>query len=313
MAVAGATGTVGHQLVELLETRAFPKGELRLFASASGAADTVEIGGREFAVEELGSPAGLGAFDLVFLALPEDRAAEIVQARPGPLLIDLSGALRAPSGQPLVAPGITPREKLNTLRGRMVFETPHPAAHALATILAALGVKSGFVGACLLAGASAGGHDAVDETAEQSADLLSGRLDLAEGAIRRGFNLFASGRERTAAAAISAQVAALMERSPDLVLQMLSVPILHGSALALALPPSDASEAWPERLRTAPGILFLEGREPLGVADALGQEAILVRMERHAAGTTLFSAFDNARLAALIAIWIAENLLLTSQ
>jgi hypothetical protein len=38
----------------------------------------------------------------------------------------------------------------------------------------------------------------------------------------------------------------------------------------------------------------------------------VVKLDRQPGGTALFAAFDNARLAALIAIWIAENLLLTS-
>jgi aspartate-semialdehyde dehydrogenase len=312
VAVVGATGAVGNQVVELLETRAFPRGELRLFASASGAAETVAIDERQFEVEELQDPGELRSFDLVFLALPEARASEIIQATPGPLLIDLSGASRAPSGQPMVAPGVTPRERLNALRGEKVFEIPHPAAHALATILGTLGVRTGFAGATLLTGASAGGRARVTETAEQSADLLSGRLDLPEGAIQRAFNALVTEHERQTAEIIRAQVGRLMEQSPNLVLQLISVPILHGSVLAVEVPASSEGEEWPARLRSAPGMLFVEDRKALGVIDALSQEAIAVRMEQQAAGAALFAVFDNARLAALIAIWIAETLLLTS-
>ena len=61
--MVGATGAVGNQLVELLETRAFPKGELRLFAKASDTSSTIEIEEAEFEVEELGDPADLHDFE----------------------------------------------------------------------------------------------------------------------------------------------------------------------------------------------------------------------------------------------------------
>jgi hypothetical protein len=99
---------------------------------------------------------------------------------------------------------------------------------------------------------------------------------------------------------------------PTLALQVLSAPILHGSVLSIQLPPSEQAVSYADRMRAAPGILFVEDNRPVGVIDALGQEAIVVRLNRQPSGASLFAAFDNARLAALIAIWIAENLLLTS-
>jgi len=95
-------------------------------------------------------------------------------------------------------------------------------------------------------------------------------------------------------------------------MQDLIAPILHGSVLSIQLPPSEQAASYGDRLRGAPGILFVDDSRPIGVIDALGQEAIVVKLDRQPGGTTLFAAFDNARLAALIAIWIAENLLLTS-
>jgi aspartate-semialdehyde dehydrogenase len=311
VAVVGATGAVGNQLVELLETRAFPKGELRLFAMASDAS-TIEIEDAEFEVEEFGDPSELRGFDLAFLAVPERIASDIIAARPGPLLIDLSGAMRMPSGQPIVAPGITSRERIGELRGKMVFETPHPAAHALATILGALGIQSGFAAATLLMGASAGGKDLITKTAEESADLLGGSLDLEEHEYQRAFNILTSEADRHVSEVVRAQFAALMENPPILALQVFSAPILHGSVLSIQLPPAENAASYPDRLRAAPGILFTDDARPIGVIDALGQEAIVVKLDHQTGGTALFAAFDNARLAALIAIWIAENLLLTS-
>jgi aspartate-semialdehyde dehydrogenase len=312
VAVVGATGAVGNQLVELLETRAFPKGDLRLFAMSSDNASTIEIEEAEFEVEQFSDAEELRGFDLAFLAIPERAANEIIASRPGPLLIDLSGAMRLPSGQPIVSPGLTERERLNQLRGKMVFETPHPAAHSLATILRALGLQSGFAAATLLMGASAGGRDRITKTAEESADLLSGSLDLEETEYQRAFNIVTTEADRRVSEVVRAQCAALLGNAPTLSLQVLTAPILHGSVLSIQVPPVTEAASYAERLRTAPGILFLEDTRPVSVVDALGQEAIVVKLDRQPGGTALFAAFDNARLAALIAIWIAENLLLTS-
>lgn len=65
---------------------------------------------------------------------------------------------------------------------------------------------------------------------------------------------------------------------------------------------------WAGRLRAAPGIIMVEGSDVSSFVDAVGQEAVLVRMSTNRAGATLWSVFDGPRLAALSAVWIAETL-----
>ena len=144
VAVAGATGAVGNQLVDLIAARGFSHRELKLFATDSEAERTIAVIGEECLTEPLTSPADLAGFDLAFLALPAARAAEIIAARPGPMLIDLSAAGRSVPGAAMTAPGLTPRAVIDQLRGTMVFAVPHPAAHALAACIDALGAHGGF-------------------------------------------------------------------------------------------------------------------------------------------------------------------------
>ena len=129
----------------------------------------------------------------------------------------------------------------------MVFETPHPAAHALATILRALGIESGLAAATLLMGASAGGRDRITKTAEESADLLSGSLDLEETEYQRAFNILTGDADRQVSEVVRAQCAALMGNAPTLSLQVLSAPILHGSVLSIQLPPSEQRGLYADR------------------------------------------------------------------
>ncbi|HLJ43169.1 MAG TPA: hypothetical protein VKT12_03035, partial [Candidatus Binataceae bacterium] len=100
IAVVGATGAVGEQIVELIDARALPCAELALFATERGATETVEALGEALIVAEFHEPAELSRFDVAFLAVAPSWAADIVRARPGPLLVDLSAALRAPADMP---------------------------------------------------------------------------------------------------------------------------------------------------------------------------------------------------------------------
>lgn len=312
VAVVGATGAVGNQLIELIAARGFQLSELKLFATESGAMQTLDAAGEERLVEALESPDGLREFDLAFLAIPAPRAAEIVAARPGPRLIDLSGAGQAHPNVPMVAPGLTSREALARLRDAMVFTTPHPMAHVLATCLKALGPTTGFVAATAMLGASAGGMDMLTATVDQTTDLLSARLELDDEEVQRGFNVFVREHERSVAGAIEAQVSALLEHPLVLSVQAVAIPVLHGSALTIDIETPGNSRDARELLRAAPGLLVVEEGEPLGVIDAVGQEAIIVSVETRPKSISLWCVFDNTRLAALGALWIAEALAPTS-
>jgi aspartate-semialdehyde dehydrogenase len=308
VAIVGATGAVGNQLIELIGARGFPHSELKLFATESGASQTLDAAGEERLVEAFEGPESLAGFDLAFLAVPAPRAAEIIAADPGPVLIDLSAANSGPSDVPMVAPGLTTRAALEEYRGRKVFAVPHPAAHVLATCLNAMHVEQGFVAATAMLGASAGGRDMLATTVDQTTDLLSARLALEEDEVQRGFNIFVREHERSLATVISAQVVNLLQHSPVLSIQVVGVPILHGSGMTIEIPYSEDRGDVREILHGAPGLLIAEEGDSLSVIDAVGQEAIVVSIEARPGSVSLWCVFDNARLAALGALWIAETL-----
>jgi aspartate-semialdehyde dehydrogenase len=208
----------------------------------------------------------------------------------------------------MVAPGLTSRAEIEKLRSAKVFATPHPMAHVIATCLKALDARTGFVTATALLGASAGGRDALAAAVDQTTDLLSARLQLDDDDVQRGFNAFVREHERSVATAIVAQVYSLLGKSPGLAVQAVGVPVLHGSAVAIDMPARAEIHDARELLRGAPGLLLAEEGEPLGVIDAVGQEAIVVSVEENAQSLSLWCVFDNTRLAALGALWIAEML-----
>jgi len=308
VAVVGAPGTVGSQIVELIGAREVSYAELKLFASEAGISAEVESGERSHAVTQLESATDLAAFDIAFLAVPESEATRIITAQPGPILVDLSAAARLPSARPLVAPGLTSRERLLELEAGKVFAVPHPAAQVIAAVLNAIGIHSGFAGANVMIAASAGGREAVSKLFNQSADLLNARLDVGEDEIQLAFNVFLPPNGRELAAAVSAQVAALMGAAPQLTIQVAQVPSFHGGAIALFVPAVGNIGDWSGRLRSAPGIILVETDEASGLIDAVGQEGVVVRMGGGPGGAALWCTFDSARIAALSALWIAETL-----
>jgi aspartate-semialdehyde dehydrogenase len=154
--------------------------------------------------------------------------------------------------------------------------------------------------------------DMLTATVDQTTDLLSARLELDDDEVQRGFNVFMREHERSVASAIAAQVAALLEPPPTLSVQVAAIPVLHGSALTIDIQAASNGSDARELLRAAPGLLVAEEGEPLGVIDAVGQEAIVVSVETRAQSVSLWCVFDNTRLAALSALWIAETLALSS-
>ena len=312
IAVVGATGAVGEQIVELIDARALPCAELALFASERGAAQTLEALGEALLVAEFHEPAELSRFDLVFLAVAPSWAADIVRARPGPLLVDVSAALRAPSeipSIPLAAPAFTPLERIAEFAASSnVIAIPHPAAHALATIISAVGAQSGVVCATVMLGASSAGRHSVEEVVRESREMLSGTHSFEEGEIQRAFNAYPADPASGLAAALSGQTAALLGAAPRLVLEVVHIAVLHGSAMTVMIPNPADPENLAARLRAAPGLLLVAGEEgSAGVIDAVGQEAILVMLGTQPAGASVWCAFDSARLAALDAVWVAEK------
>ncbi|HEX3409116.1 MAG TPA: hypothetical protein VHS07_02495 [Candidatus Binataceae bacterium] len=309
VAVVGATGTVGSQIADLIGEREFPCSELLLFASDAGSSDSVESAGRSLTVTRLNSPADLAHCDIAFLAVPELRALEIIEEAPGPVLIDLSATARLPSAVPMIAPGLVARDRVQDFKGHRVIAVPHPAAQVVATVISALGIESGFVGATVLAGASASGRERVSDLFNQTADLLNARLDIGEEQTQLAFNLFIPENGNALADAIAAQAATLTGGGPTINVQFVQTPAFHGEAVAISIASSIGdSPEWIAKMRAAPGILFIEGDDPAGFVDAVGQEAVIVRMRQTGNGAVLWCVFDSARVAATTALWIAESL-----
>ena len=109
IAVVGATGAVGVEILRVLERRNFPVGGLKLLASKRSVGKTLEFKGKPYKVEELTADAFKGV-DIAFFSAGAGRSREFVPAAKaaGAISIDNSSAFRMDPNVPLVVPEVNP-------------------------------------------------------------------------------------------------------------------------------------------------------------------------------------------------------------
>ncbi|HEX5773959.1 MAG TPA: aspartate-semialdehyde dehydrogenase [Geomobilimonas sp.] len=109
VAVVGATGAVGAQMIECLEERDFPVGKIKYLASARSAGEILEFRGKPVVVEELTHDSFEG-IDIALFSAGGDRSREFCPSavRAGAVCIDNSSAWRMDPEVPLVVPEVNP-------------------------------------------------------------------------------------------------------------------------------------------------------------------------------------------------------------
>jgi aspartate-semialdehyde dehydrogenase len=107
VAVVGATGAVGLEMIKTLERRKFPVGKLTLLASARSVGKRLPFRGEGIAVKELG-PDALGGLDLALFSAGGaiSRQYAPLAAQAGCVVVDNSSAFRMDNQVPLVVPEI---------------------------------------------------------------------------------------------------------------------------------------------------------------------------------------------------------------
>lgn len=109
LAIVGATGAVGVEMLRCLERRNFPVSRLTLLASARSAGKRMRFRGEELTIRELTPESFAGVEIALFSAgggISRDFAPHAVRA--GAVVVDNSSAFRMDEGVPLVVPEINP-------------------------------------------------------------------------------------------------------------------------------------------------------------------------------------------------------------
>ena len=114
VAILGATGAVGQEMIRILEERNFPVGKLVPLASARSAGKTMTFKGEEVTIQEACDTAFAGV-DIVLGAAENDIAQKFAPAivAAGAVFVDNSSAFRLDPNVPLVVPEINPEDAKN--------------------------------------------------------------------------------------------------------------------------------------------------------------------------------------------------------
>ncbi|KRE83138.1 aspartate-semialdehyde dehydrogenase [Paenibacillus sp. Soil766] len=174
VAVVGATGAVGEQIIRLLEARNFPIKELKLLSSARSAGVKIAFKGQEVVVQEA-TPDSFKDVDLALFSAGGDvtkaLAPHAVEA--GAICIDNTSAYRMDPDTPLVVPEVNV-EKINEHKG--IIANPNCSTIQMVAALKPLYDRYGIsrIIVSTYQAVSGAGAKAINEMLRQSKEVLSG-------------------------------------------------------------------------------------------------------------------------------------------
>lgn len=118
VAVVGVTGVVGQEMLNCLEKRNFPLGEVKALASARSAGKTIKFKGKDLTIEEATTKSFKGV-DIALMAVEADQSQEFAPAavKAGAVVVDNSSAFRMDAECPLVVPEVNPEAAKNRPKG----------------------------------------------------------------------------------------------------------------------------------------------------------------------------------------------------
>lgn len=326
VAILGATGAVGTELLELLENRNFPLSSLKLLASARSAGKTLTFKGEQLPIEVV-SDRSFDDVDLVLASAggstSKQWATTIVNA--GAVMIDNSSAFRMNPTVPLIVPEVNPQD-LKSHQG--IIANPNCTTILMAVAIYPLHQVQPIkrIVVATYQSASGAGARAMEEVKIQSAAILRGETPKAEILpYPLAFNLFPHNSPMTDNSYCEEELKMLNETRKifndsqiRVTATCVRVPVLRAHSEAINLEfghPFPVAKA-KEILSNAPGVKIVEDWQknyfPMPM-EASGKDEVLVGRIRqdisHENGLELWISGDQIRKgAALNAIQIAELL-----
>ena len=180
IAIVGASGAVGQELLSILAQRQFPITSLRLFGSARSAGSTYTFCGKEYTVELLQHGDLVRGIDIAFVsaggAVSKEYAEDIT--RYGAIMIDNSSAFRMDDEVPLVVPELNADDIAQALQegGKRIIANPNCTTIIMAVCLKAIEELSHIkrVHVSSYQSASGAGASAMAELEEQYRQAVNG-------------------------------------------------------------------------------------------------------------------------------------------
>ncbi len=327
VAVVGATGAVGNEMISVLEEREFPIELLRLFASERSEGTTLEFEESEMPVEVLDEDSFKG-IDIALFSAGAERSKiwAPIAVKSGCIVIDNSSQWRMDPGVPLVVPevnahslkqhkGIIANPNCSTIQMVVVLKPIHDAAKIKRVVVTTFQAVSGT------------GKTAMNELLQQTTDLLNFREIRCEVYPHQiAFNILPhidkfleNGYTKEEMKMVHETRKIMGDDSIQVTATAVRVPVFRGHSESLNIETEKKLTANEARsiFSEAPGITIFDAPEknayplPLEVS---GKDDVYVGRIREdesiAHGINLWAVSDNLRKgAALNAVQIAEELI----
>ena len=177
IAIVGASGAVGQELLKVLDQQNFPVTTLRLFGSERSAGKEFKFRDKKVKVELLNQNSDFSGIDIVFTSAGASTSkvyADVI-TRHGSVMIDNSSAFRMDDDVPLVVPEVNPEDALN--RPRNIIGNPNCTTIQMVVALKPINDLSPItkVNVSTYQAASGAGAVAMKELEKQFEDLSEGR------------------------------------------------------------------------------------------------------------------------------------------
>lgn len=327
VAIMGATGAVGQEMLKTLETRNFPVAALKLLSSSRSAGKKMLFRGRLHTVEELNADSFNGV-DLVLSSAGGSVSKEFapIAVAAGAVVVDNTSAFRMDSSVPLVVPEVN-ADALNGHNG--IIANPNCSTAQMIVALAPIHRKAGIARLVISTyqSVSGTGQKAIDECIQQTRDILDGKTPTANVYPHQiAFNVLPhidmfedNGYTREEMKMVNETRKILGDPNIAITATAVRVPVLRGHSEALNVEMVNPVEVEEIRalLANAPGIVVVDDVEnfhyPTPVYAEGRDETFVGRIRQdisNAKAIEMWVVSDNLRKgAALNAVQIAEEML----
>lgn len=327
VAIAGASGAVGEALVEILQERQFPVGELALLASERSAGKRIQFNGKSVQIQRLDefdfSNTQIGLFSAGGSISAEFAPKAAAQ---GCIVVDNTSHFRNDDDIPLVVSEVNP-DRVAEYAPRNIIANPNCSTIqmlvALKPIHDAVGITR--INVATYQAVSGAGTSGIEELAGQTAKLLNGQpiepgkmpAQIAFNAIPQIDTFQENGYTREEMKMVWETRKILEDGSIQVNPTCVRIPVFYGHSEAVHIETKTAISVEQARslLAAAPGVTLLEDQElATPVEHGAGTDPVFVSRVRkdisHPNGLNLWVVADNVRKgAALNSVQIAELLL----
>jgi aspartate-semialdehyde dehydrogenase len=327
VAVVGATGAVGAEMIDVLEERKFPVERLRPLASSRSAGGTIEFFGESLLIEEL-TPRSFDGVDLALFSAGSDVSKEFapIAVNAGCVVIDNSAAWRMDPSVPLVVPEVN-AEDLGRHKG--IIANPNCSTIQMVVVLKPLHdqVRIKRLVVTTFQSVSGTGKEAMEELLEGCRSLLSFQepepkvypYPIAFNCLPQIDDFLPSGYTKEEMKLVQETRKIMGDASIQVTATTVRVPVYIGHSESVNVETERKLTANEARaiLSTAPGVLVYDdpGHQIYPMPrDVAGKDEVFVGRIREdesiSHGLNLWIVADNLRKgAALNAVQIAEQLI----